>query len=117
MSLATQEKLAAATEQRQGVALGVPRGHITMMLLPRQQACPHHCAHPHPKPESTAYPKNHPGRGLQSVQPGSCPRRQPHLTPLTPSLSGLSHTGLFSITQVYHNPSHHRAFAHASPSG
>lgn len=90
MSSGTQEKrVAAATEQRQVVTLGLTIGHATVRLLPGHQTCP---TIPTPALESSAgYLQKHPGRGLQRVWSGASPHLQPPLAPLALSPSCCSH--------------------------
>lgn len=81
--------MAAATERRQVVTLGLTIGHATMRLLPGHQTC---LTIPIPAPESSAgYLRKHPGRGLQGVWSGASPRLQPPLAPLALSPSCWSH--------------------------
>lgn len=87
----------------------------TTMLLPGHQArpwCPHHCACAHP---STS-PQLPTRTNILAMVYRVCGLAQPIYTSC-PFPSSLSHTGLFSATQLHPSPSRHRPFAHASPSG
>lgn len=75
------------------------------MLLPGQQTCL--CR---PATAPIPAPDTHPGRGPQSVWSGPCPRLRFRFTPFTTFASP-------QFPRCITIPSHHGAFARASPSG
>lgn len=85
--------------------LRLPPGCATVMLLPGQQTCL--CL---PATAPIPAPDTHPGRGPQSVWSGPCPRLRFRFTPFATFASP-------QFPRCITSPSHHGAFARASPSG